>query len=139
MYDVQLDRRAGGKYVANKAAAYTVGVEVELVKAATQIGVVAQSILDRHHLRSDRRIPRRHDSPSPEIKVVKGKKLDWYVMLEARGRTKREALSRAVGIEFGHEYESREQNAFGPWGRSSGLHVLGQAARFVEVINGGGY
>jgi hypothetical protein len=113
---------------ANRIAAYMPGVSVEMAKAATQIGMVADGLLTARHGKTKHRF---HNLPAPQIRVTKGKKLDWYIMLEASGGSEGDALQRAIGIEFGHNKQSKEKNASGPWGQSGGLHVLEDAVGLV--------
>lgn len=112
MNDVELDDDV------NSVVAHMPGVKKTLAVTAESIGEKARGLLDAHHGRTPLRF---HDSPPPEIVVSQGK-LDWTVYLEAG------SVARAVGIEFGHRFESRRKNRSGPWGQSAGIHVLGRAA-----------
>lgn len=102
----------------NSTVAHMSGVRGSLDEAADDIGSKARAILATHHGRTPLRF---HDDSPPEIVVTRGK-LDRYVFLEAG------SVPRAVGIEYGHRFQSRRKNRSGPWGQSSGIHVLGRAA-----------
>lgn len=112
MSDVELDLDL------NDTIAHMNGVKASLATTAESLGDKAKAILDSHHGRTPERF---HDNKPPEIVVTRGK-LDWYVFLEAG------SVSRAVGIEYGHRFQSRRKNRSGPWGQSSGIHALGRAA-----------
>ena len=112
MNDVELDLDL------NSTIAHMGGVKRTLDETAEDIGDKARAILATH---TGRTILRYHDDPSPSIVVDRGK-LDRYVFLDAG------SVARAVGIEYGHRFESRRKNRSGPWNQSSGIHVLGRAA-----------
>lgn len=130
--NVELDRYNGGKYLCDKVAAKLPGVQFTLAKTATIIGGIAQSILDAHHGQT---VLRLHNLPPPRV-VVERKhdqpygSVDYYVSLEAEDP--KNGLGRAIAIEFGHEYETYEQNPSGPWNRSGGIRALGRA---VDVVS----
>jgi hypothetical protein len=138
MIGVDLYRRKGGrKYLADTAAAVLPGVQVALARTAMDIASFAQSKLDA----SDRTNERYHSLPSPKVTVErrtdqKYGEIDYYVSLEAYAATESAALKRAIGIEFGHQYESYEKNPSGPWNRSEGLRVLAFGVDVVSAFNG---
>lgn len=129
---VELKRRGKGKYLANKVAAYEPGVQLGLQRTAYEIAEVASGLLSERHGKTKRH----HSLPPPRIVVEKGKKLDWFVMLEAEAATPGAALARAISIEYGHWYEDEVRNPSGPWGQSQGLRILDDAALYVSIFKG---
>ncbi len=126
---VNWDRGIRG-YEVTRVAAYEAKESVGPV--AEGVGNIARSLLrDRHH-----QTFRLHNLPTPTIEVERLNALDWMVWLEAVGATGAPDEGRAVGIEFGHQYESVEQNPSGPWNESQGLHILRDAAIYAELTNG---
>lgn len=100
---------------------------------AEGVGDIARSLLRERHNKTYRL----HDLPPPEIEVERLNSLDWVVWLTAEGEDGVPDEGRAVGIEFGHQYESVEQNPSGPWNESAGLHVLRDAGIYASLTNGG--
>lgn len=135
MKDVNLYRR-GRKYTCDSVAAKLPGTQAVLARTAVELGGIANGLLSDHVRRTRYR---HHDLPSPTISVERKYdqdfgRVDYFVSLEAYDRTERLALGRAIGIEFGHEYETYDQSPSGPWGRSEGLNILGRAVDLIAAF-----
>lgn len=122
-----MDRDANG-YIADSEAAHLRPVTAEVHKVANAIAEIAAGLLEDRHDMTDVRF---HNLPKPQIKVSKWGSTDYNVVLEARGYD-----NRAIGIEYGHRYESKEDNASGPWNESEGLHVLDDASLYISIFYG---
>lgn len=135
---VDWDRDKSG-YQVTRVAAYEAADSGAVRLVADHIGRVAAAKIVAHHGTWFRR----HNLPSPTIEVEHGR-VDSVVFLKAemsitsRVNTTYGADGRAVGIEFGHRYESKDKNPSGPWNESDGLGILADAASDVGLMNGVG-
>lgn len=94
-------------------AAHLDGVRTELAKKAFRLYVIASAKLDAH-----KALGHASGSSHPKITLSRGKRLDYYIMLEA------DSLEAAMGIEYGHGEEGPAGKRKWVTGASRGLHII---------------
>lgn len=108
-----------GRRAPSWVAAHHSETQARMAASAHKLAEHAGATLAHRHGATAERY---NDNAPPTVRVEQHK-LDYYVVLDAGND-----LERAIGIEYGHRFQTRAKNASGPWGQSGGIGALRRAA-----------